>query len=63
MSEPAVMPVFELELLKMIRDGIHEQNKLMRELLGLVRDFRDELAIARERNHRGNGAAEKAVAP
>ena len=42
-ADKSVFPVFELELLKMMRDAIQKQNEILTDLRDVLRDLRDEL--------------------
>lgn len=46
-SEQSAFPVFELELLKSMRDTMHKQNQILDQLKDVLLDLRDELALAR----------------
>jgi hypothetical protein len=46
-AEQAVLPVFELELLRSMRDTLHRQNELLSQLKDVLFDLRDELAYLR----------------
>jgi hypothetical protein len=46
-AEQAVLPVFELELLRSMRDTLHRQNELLSQLKDVLFDLRDDLAYLR----------------
>lgn len=54
-QETPRFPIFELELLRSMRDTMQEQNRVLVDLRDVLRDLRDELEYARIERSNGSG--------